>query len=238
MKSHKMQMVLKAFDKLSFEDIQWRGQDRASDARVPAWLEVECPEESAGPAAVLTELRSSTPSPAEASEYPAAQTCTLYRGNLLVVDDTSSIRDSLAKMLRAEGYSVEVAADGEDALRKYDAERIDLIVLDLVLPALSGWDLLQRFIRLNPRQGVILITGQELSEQCLFRHLLVGGSRVLLEKPLNPPLLLQTIEKVLNDTGCKRSQRVAVQCSLGRLIRPHTPPFWHSRCVPNGGLNE
>ena len=60
---------------------------------------------------------------------------------ILVVDDTKSIREIVAFMLRGKGYEVIEAADGEDARRKATSEAPDLLVLDAMLPKVTGFSL-------------------------------------------------------------------------------------------------
>jgi CheY-like chemotaxis protein len=68
---------------------------------------------------------------------------------VLVVDDDLDIRCTLAQILREEGYRVREARDGEDALAKVAEEIPDLILLDLMMPRMTGWQLLEAF-RLVP----------------------------------------------------------------------------------------
>lgn len=62
---------------------------------------------------------------------------------LLVVDDEQDIADTLAKTLQREGYETVVAYDGEEALQKLKAQDPDIIILDLVMPRLNGFDVLK-----------------------------------------------------------------------------------------------
>ncbi|MBC8436381.1 MAG: response regulator [Candidatus Omnitrophica bacterium] len=62
---------------------------------------------------------------------------------LLVVDDERDIADTLAKTLTREGYETVVAYDGEEALQKLKAENPDIIILDLIMPKLNGFDVLK-----------------------------------------------------------------------------------------------
>ena len=63
---------------------------------------------------------------------------------LLVVDDDKAITDMLADMLLNSGYDVVVAYDGEEALLKVDKENPDIIILDLLLPKLNGFEVLKK----------------------------------------------------------------------------------------------
>ncbi len=122
---------------------------------------------------------------------------------ILVVDDESSIREALRKVLHAEDYEVVSAEDGQQAIKKFGAEKIDLLLLDLGLPVNDGWGTLAWLDRVNPLLPVIIITGRyaqrELAEQ--------AGVDALMEKPLNVPRLLQVIRELLNEPVDRRLQR-------------------------------
>jgi two-component system response regulator MprA len=59
-------------------------------------------------------------------------------GRILIVDDEPMVRETIAQVLRDEGYTVEVADDGRDALIKLDAHRPDAVLLDLMMPGMNG----------------------------------------------------------------------------------------------------
>ncbi len=79
---------------------------------------------------------------------------------VLVVEDEESFRDALGFMLRKEGYDVEVAADGLAALEQYERNGADLILLDLMLPGMSGTDVC-RTIRQRSRVPIIMVTAKD-----------------------------------------------------------------------------
>jgi CheY-like chemotaxis protein len=152
---------------------------------------------------------------------------------VLIADDTPSVRESLAKLLRAEGYEVEVAANGKEALEKFDPERIDLVLLDLDMPVTNGWDALERLMAIKPDQAVIIITGK--SEPRSWIDVCRAG--ILMEKPINVTVLLGAIRQALAESAPSRKERIAVQHALTRHTRPCPEPF-RRQCFPRGGLNE
>ena len=77
-------------------------------------------------------------------------------GKILVIDDEADIRESLETLLEMEGYSVELAVDGADGLRKLGKGRYDLVLLDLMLPDTNGMDVLVD-VRANDRQTPIIM---------------------------------------------------------------------------------
>jgi CheY-like chemotaxis protein len=79
--------------------------------------------------------------------------------HILVVDDDSAIRRLLTMMLEDEGYEVSSAESGEEALSALESERPALILLDVLLPGIDGWEVLRRLPRAQtPRPPVILLT--------------------------------------------------------------------------------
>ena len=110
-----------------------------------------------------------------------------------MVDDDPQIRESLGKLLRTEGYKVELAADGQQAIQIFDTRRLDLVLLDLTLPGHGGWEIFGAITASNPYLPIIIITGRE-NQQDLAK---LAGVGALMEKPLNLPLLLKTIRELM-----------------------------------------
>src|SRR5437868_8541184 len=78
---------------------------------------------------------------------------------ILVVDDEQSYRDALAVALQREGFLVETAADGSEALARFDAARPALVLLDVMLPKISGIDVC-RELRTRSRVPIIMVTAR------------------------------------------------------------------------------
>lgn len=133
---------------------------------------------------------------------------------ILVVDDDPQIRESLRKVLRAEGYEVALAANGQEGIGRFNAERIDLLVLDLNLPGNSGWDIFGTLTSLDPFLPIIIITGRQNQQE------LAAGVGALMQKPLNVPRLLQTITELLAESAETRLKRLV---GLHSYVR-HMPP--------------
>jgi DNA-binding response OmpR family regulator len=77
---------------------------------------------------------------------------------ILVVDDEESIRELYRAELAEEGYEVELAGDGLQALRRLDAFRPDLVTLDVKMPGIDGIETLRRIREKHPTVPVILVT--------------------------------------------------------------------------------
>lgn len=77
---------------------------------------------------------------------------------VLVVDDEASISGAVAYALRREGYMVETAADGQEALERVDTFKPDVMVLDVMMPRLSGYDVCRRLEGRPLRPAILLLT--------------------------------------------------------------------------------
>ncbi len=82
---------------------------------------------------------------------------------ILIVDDEQDIREVLSLALSDMGHTVLAAAEGEEALRLFRAERPPIVVTDIKMPGMDGIDLLQHLKREDPETEVIMITGHSPS---------------------------------------------------------------------------
>lgn len=120
-----------------------------------------------------------------------------------MVDDETSIREALSKVLQAEDYKVVTAENGQEAIERIKSEKIDLLLLDLGLPVKDGWDIVIWLAQINPILPVIIITGRwnqrELAEKM--------GADALMDKPLDVPRLLQTIRALTSESMERRARQ-------------------------------
>jgi DNA-binding response OmpR family regulator len=119
---------------------------------------------------------------------------------VLVVEDDAPLRRMISIFLRAAGYRVCVAEDGSSGLALARDERPDLVLLDLMLPGLDGWEVLRR-IKDDARTAaipVLVLTASvdlPLTEQALR----LGAARVL-AKPIDSRLLVEHVDAVVGQT--------------------------------------
>jgi DNA-binding NtrC family response regulator len=78
--------------------------------------------------------------------------------SILVVDDEERVRNLLSRLLGEEGYQVTAVASGEEALRMFEEDSYEVVLTDLMMPGMSGIDLLEQIRRINPEAEVILLT--------------------------------------------------------------------------------
>jgi two-component system response regulator RegX3 len=117
---------------------------------------------------------------------------------VLVVEDEDSISEPLAYMLRKEGYEVSVAADGPSGLEAFDREGADLVLLDLMLPGLSGTEVC-RELRSRSAVPVIMLTARD-SEVDKVVGLELGADDYV-TKPFSHRELVARIRAVLRRRG-------------------------------------
>src|SRR5215472_6195082 len=79
---------------------------------------------------------------------------------ILLVDDEDAVRKVLAFPLEKDGYSVVQAGDGEEALQKFEAQPVDLVVLDIMLPRLDGLEVCKR-LRATSTVPIIMLTARD-----------------------------------------------------------------------------
>ncbi len=111
---------------------------------------------------------------------------------VLVVDDEKDIQDFVCGVLSDAGYAVDAASDGEEALVKIEAAHPDLLVLDLMMPVLDGWGVLERLRRV-PQPPVVVI----LSAFPDGWRAIQAGAWECLAKPFDLRQLLDTCARAL-----------------------------------------
>jgi two-component system cell cycle response regulator len=119
------------------------------------------------------------------------------RGRILVVDDNRDNVEIIATRLRFRGYDVVEASDGEDALAKVAGDTLDLILLDVMLPDIDGYEVARR-IRTNealPYVPIILVTARDSTRDKVIG--LDAGADDYLTKPVNFPELEARVRSML-----------------------------------------
>lgn len=115
--------------------------------------------------------------------------------SILVVDDEESLRTVLSSELVSEGYDVGTAADGDDAITELQKKSYDLLLLDIKMPRVNGFEVL-RFVKdKHPHTRVIMLTGfADLKNAIESKKL---GAEDFVSKPYDLVDLLTTIERVM-----------------------------------------
>lgn len=166
---------------------------------------------------------------------------------ILVVDDTPSNLKLLGDLLAVKGYAVTTAASGEEALAKLAQVAPDLVVLDVMMPGLSGYDVCRR-IRENPATTLLpIVMATSLDPQSERVKGIEAGADDFLGKPVNQAELFARVKSLLRikalqdevrDWNAKLEQRVAEQVAmLERLdrLKNFFPPQLAEAIVAGGG---
>jgi CheY-like chemotaxis protein len=113
---------------------------------------------------------------------------------ILLVDDNTVVRDMLVDLVGSLGYVADAASGGTEALALFDLNRYDIVLTDLLMPGMSGWEVLAAVRQRDPRMPVVIITGTPA----------VGDPRAsqpgvaVLKKPVDVKALDDTIKEKLN----------------------------------------
>ncbi|MCE9634119.1 MAG: response regulator [Planctomycetes bacterium] len=113
---------------------------------------------------------------------------------ILVVDDEHFVRDLLVKILARQGHDVRGVADAAEALRQLESESWDLVLTDVVMPGIDGFELLRRVKGSWPAVKVIVLTGYA-RRQSISDFLLYGADEYL-AKPFQVHELLAVVSRV------------------------------------------
>ncbi len=113
---------------------------------------------------------------------------------LLIIEDEADLLRRLAKTLRAEGYAVDTAEDGEEGLHKARENDYDAILLDAMLPVLDGWQVLER-LRKSKKTPVLMLTARDASADRVRG--LDGGADDYVVKPFDLPELLARLRALV-----------------------------------------
>lgn len=127
--------------------------------------------------------------------------------NILVVDDDPHIRELVRHFLQQEGFTVHEAADGAEALRKLESVKADLVILDIMMPNMDGWDLC-RELREHYDLPLLMLTAKgETAEKIKGFQL---GTDDYLVKPFDPLELVVRVKALLRRYRIAASQTVRI----------------------------
>ena len=168
---------------------------------------------------------------------------------ILVVDDTPSNVKLLADVLGAKGYTILTAASGAEALEAIERHELDLVLLDVMMPGMSGYDVCRK-IRANPATvmlPVVMVTALDPAQERVKG--LEAGADDFLTKPIHQPeilarvrslLRIKTLHDELTELNRTLERRVLEQVTqlerLGRLKRFFSPAL--AEAIVGGGADD
>jgi signal transduction histidine kinase/ActR/RegA family two-component response regulator len=142
---------------------------------------------------ILRLPRGTSDFPVRKKEMPAVPEA--GRARILVIDDEDSVRDVLSQMLRAKGHQVVAAASGEEGIEQFEKGTFDLVLTDLGMPRVSGWEVGKAVKKMNPKVPVAMITGwgMELNRDKMSE----SGIDLVISKPFDFNRVLQLVLEAL-----------------------------------------
>lgn len=120
--------------------------------------------------------------------------------NILLVEDDSFLIDIYTTKLKESGFSVDVASEGEEAVRKVKEQPYDLVLLDIVLPKMDGWDILRQ-IKAESKLSdlkVIIISNLSQKEE-VEKGMNLGAQKYLIKAHYTPSEVVKEIMEVLGE---------------------------------------
>jgi two-component system NtrC family response regulator len=124
--------------------------------------------------------------------------------SVLIIDDDKDVADALGLILERQGYRTKIVQNGQDAIAASKKSNYNVALIDIVLPDISGIDLLKRLNEGVPRIRKIIVTGHATLDNAVKAVNL--GADAYLMKPVSPDVLLRTIKQQLK----KQDQEILV----------------------------
>jgi two-component system, OmpR family, response regulator len=135
--------------------------------------------------------------------------------NVLVVDDEAVLAEMVSMALRYEGWNIATAGDGTSALESARTQRPDVVVLDVMLPDMSGLDVLRKLREQNPQLPVLLLTAKDAVEDRIAG--LTAGGDDYVTKPFSLEEVVLRLRALLRRTGVTTEDSGA-QLVVGDLV--------------------
>src|SRR4051794_13324760 len=133
------------------------------------------------------------------------------KGSVLVVDDEEIMRDVLETLLSAEGYRVDLAKTGEDALEAYGKRPYDLVLLDVSMPGMGGLSALDEMMKLDPEAVILMVTAYATFDTAVSAW--EKGAFGCIRKPFQNEQILATVA-----AGIKRRRKEEERQTLRRAM--------------------
>lgn len=147
-----------------------------------------------------------------------SQAVKIARKRVLVIDDEADIRELLRYNLEQEGYAVEAVADGEQALDSLKKGKVDLVLLDLMLPGLPGLELCKQLKRQVELEAIpIIMISAKSSETDIIVGLELGADDYI-TKPFSPKEVVARIKAIFRRTDEKRTQEPQKELRFEELL--------------------
>ena len=125
---------------------------------------------------------------------------------ILIVEDDPSLASGLTRILEAEGYAVDVTSRGEDAVQAARQERFDLVILDVGLPGIDGFEVLRRLRAAGDRTPVLVLTARDALDDRI--HGLDLGADDYMAKPFAMPELAARVRALVRRSQAQTGPKI------------------------------
>lgn len=125
--------------------------------------------------------------------------------HILVVDDEKLIADSLVLILKLQGYSTAAAYTGEQAIELCQSRPPDVLITDVIMPGINGFDLSLMLLKLFPDCKVLLFSGQAATAKLLELAQNEGHSFEVLAKPVDPREIIRRLQTMFPMPAVERA---------------------------------
>lgn len=140
------------------------------------------------------------------------------KGRILIVDDEPSVRDSLSRWFRDDGYEVGVAEGANDALTRLAERRWDLALLDIRMRGTDGIELQRRMVEVDPEIVIIIMTGYASVDTAVTA--LKQGAYDYITKPLDPDDVAHLVQNALSHRRSKEENVRMKEVIEGHVVHP------------------
>lgn len=127
---------------------------------------------------------------------------------MLIIEDEKNIREVLGEVLSTEGYEVTCAATGKEGIELFEKKEFDLVITDLGIPQMSGWEVADQIKSINPSTPVVMSTGWGLK----FDPVKMKSQNV--DRVIKKPFNLEQVLKVIADLVSKQEKIENVRTDL------------------------
>ncbi|MEM2192341.1 MAG: response regulator [Candidatus Hadarchaeales archaeon] len=117
---------------------------------------------------------------------------------IMAVDDEPDITKLIEKILKKAGFKVVTCNSGQECLEKLPKEKPDLVLLDVMMPGMDGWEVYKRIRKINKNQKVAFITAVTIESDARKKMDELGVQHYL-TKPFDPPELVERVKTILEE---------------------------------------
>lgn len=128
----------------------------------------------------------------------------MEQAKILVVDDEAFVRRTISRVLSSEGMSITEAVDGPQAVRAVQEQRFDLVILDIVMDGMDGFQVINQFRNLGILTPVFILSGRQADNDKVFA--LGIGADDYITKPFSPAVLCAKVKACLRRVGLSSQQ--------------------------------